>query len=531
MYSLINLRKSLLILTAGLLFALCHAPLSKAYSVAPTDDAQAKVFVDSLYGDRIRKAQRTREEDDDLELMSEMLDIVSTLPKQPDARTALYLRIVEMANTSKVGYEKALDALCELSEHNPKHPSSGAQAKLDVYSSWYRAGGRNSRVAVGADYFEALLSAADDALVRGDLINAKRWYNDAGSVQRVARIAQDVDLRERLVVLRGAEKRAREAGRLMELAKADELRPEQARRLIVILALEQGNIAAAEPYGQAVADQNYLKGLQSAAAFGQTSGAEQTSETRVERAYYAGLWYAERSKEPDLSDRGKRDALELGREALRYHVSETQKNNVEKARATILLRQLDEQYAEAYGSKVSENNVLASLDPEKHMISGRPFTVVDGKVVLVDLAVLHLPIDGGAHYALDVVAEGDGRAKNGLMIWLPVGGKTVRLIVDGSTSHRTVVEGLKPIKDSAEKMLVLPGKPIQLRVEVRQLKDGQAALRLWHNGEQVWSWTGSVEEFAPPKYGTPPNENHFAIAGAEGLIIQSVVLNRYNEKD
>ena len=500
-----------------------------AFAADPDAEKQAISFVESLYGERISKVQRTRDHDDDVALMGEMLEIAPTLPETPDARSALYVRVVEMAKRSRTGYDKALKALDFLAEHNPGHSSSDQRARLDLYSAWYRVVDQGGRAAVGEDYFQELLVAADTAMGHGELAQARRWYNEAGSVQRVTRVAQDIDLRERLTNLRAVEQMVRESEQLIKTANRGELRPEQARRLVLILALEQGGVQDAVAYGKAVGDKDFQQGLLAAAAFALASTDEQNSDALVRHAYHAGVWYAAMAEEENLSASGKRRAIESARKALRHYLSHTELNNVEKARSTIMLRQLDEQYAEAYGPKVDENDLLAALDPEKHMIGGRPFKVKDGKVVLEESAILRIPAEGGDHYVLDVVAEGDGRSKNGLMIWLPVHGQTARLIVDGSTHHRTLVEGLSAIENSEEKMMVLPGKPIELRIEVRQLKDDQVSFRLWHSGEQVWAWRGGVDELTPPKYGAPPNKKHFAIAGASGLTIERARLHRYSE--
>ena len=494
-------------------------------------DAEAKAFVDSLYSKRIDAVQKTRDADDDVALMTEMLDIAPTLPKQPDARSELYARIAEMSKKARAGFDIAFKALDALAKHNPKHPAAGRAARLEVYEAWYRGVDRDQRDEVGGKYFDALVAAADQALAQGDAASAKRWYNEAGSVQRVTRLERDFDLRDKLLEARGVERMQQEVEQL-KAGVRDGLEPAKARRLVVLLALEMGQYEQASAYATLVKDEAFAKGLQAATAIGGTDLASQ-EDGEHPPSYWdlAGHWYAELADEPGLTDRAAERALLFARIALHRYIDATTQENLAKAQAAILVRQLDERYAKAYGPKEADpRDILALLDPAKHMISGKPFTVEDKKIILPPMSIMYVPVAGGDHYALTVKAQGGGSNEVAMWVWLPIGDRNTLLWLDGGENHYSRIEGLQGFENSPKTMRFMPGKPVEVRIEVKLQAEDQVAIRISFDGEETWKWRGSVMKLGGPTFGELPNTKHFALRGGEGLMIEKIQIQRYEDK-
>ena len=133
-----------LLLLASLTTALCFCPLASHQAAAD----EAGDFVQSLFGSRIEKVQQTRTPDDDLALMAEMLDVAPSLPQEPDARSAVYARIIGMTQKPLAGYDLAEQAMDRLAQDKPDHPLAGPEAKLTLYKDWYRNARRDNRRSV-----------------------------------------------------------------------------------------------------------------------------------------------------------------------------------------------------------------------------------------------------------------------------------------------------------------------------------------------------------------------------------------------
>lgn len=499
---------------------------------APTSaEQQAKGFVDDLYAQRISAVQRTRDSEDDLALMAEMLDIAPTLPSDPvDAQAALYVRITEMTDRSRAGYDIAIKALDALAKYKPGHPSANAPARLELYAAWYRSVDREGRAAVAENYFDELVAAADAALGRGDHVSAKRWYSEAGSVLRVTKIERAFDLRAKLVQVRAIEQIEKDIKQLQDAAAREALRPAQAKRLVVLLAAELDRMDEAGTYAVFVDDKDFVKGLRSAIALGGRDLVTVVSSDHPPGHWFqAGNWYAQLADEPGLSERATKQAMELAMIALNRYIDTTTQDDIDKARAVILLRQLDERYTKAFGPEVDESDLLKMLDPTKHTIGGAPFTVRDNKLILPPRSILHLPTEGGDHYKLTLAVEGDGSKLDALVVWVPVAGRSVRVFVDGGAHRQAMVEGLQRVAGSEKTMRLDPGNPAKVSIEVQTFKGGEAAIRLAFNGTKTWQWRGKASKLTDPPYGKPPEIKHFSVMGAAGLTIDSIKLETYDQ--
>ncbi len=523
-------RKPFRVLSAALLSgALLGMP--DAVSAQDADEPgpdEGRAFVESLYGKRIEAVQRTRDDEDDLELMAEMLEIAPTLPDEPDAKTALYVRLAGMVDRSRAGHELALRALDALAEHNPGHPEAGPGRRLKVYASWYRAVDAGQRKQVAGVYFDELVAAAESAINSGDLVNAKRWFNEAGSVQRVNRLERAFNLRDKLGEVRAFERMHEELRELEAAAEANAISPAKARRLVVLLVLEMARPEQARLYAVFLKDAGFAQGLEAAASVG---GAEVDDPGDHPPGHWAkaGNWYADLIDEPGLSEPAKERALVSARLMLARYVATTSKEDIEKARAVIRLRQLDELFEQQYAVKGDETDLLKLLDPKKHVIDGKPFTFRKGELLLPSQTILHLPQVGGEHYEVSMTVEADGRERDALIIWLPVVDRSARLIVDGGKHRKSKVDGLLYIDGSERSMRLDAGVPAGIRVQVKIFSKDQAAIRVWVNDQQTWQWRGSIDKLTDAPYGKPPDIRHFAIRSAAGITIQSLGLKRFDE--
>jgi len=518
-----------LVATALALVALVPAVETRAQDDAG-EDQEARTFVDSLYAKRIQTVQRTRDTDDDLALMKEMLDIAPTLPAEPDARSVLYARIADLAIEAHAGFDVAFEALESLERHNPEHPAISTASRLDLYQAWYRGADRDERDAAALRYFEALVTAADATLERGDHAQAKRWYAEAGSVHRVARLDVEFDLRQKLVETRAVERIQQEIEQLKQGAR-NGLAPPRARRLVVLLALETGDYEQAATYASFIDDAGFVKGLKAAAALGGNRlSTRDDGEFPPSSAYLAGQWYAQLADEPALSDAAAERALRLARIALHRYIDSTVQESIEKARAAILVRQLDERYKETYGSTAaSAINVVEQLDPERHKLSGAGFEVRDGKLYTKNKTIIHLPVEGLDWYALTMEVQFDADRDNGMQLWFPIGDRSARLYADYSDKRTTWFQGLAHLKAPDKPLRFNKETPVVIRLEVRALPDDQAAIGLDFEGRRVWEWKGNMAGLDEPSL-PPPNAKTFAVRMETDAVFNRIELERIDRE-
>lgn len=498
----------------------------------PADDEAAR-FVESLYSNRINTVQRTRTSEDDLALMKEMLDIAPTLPEEPDARSALFVRVAGMAERARDGYDLALLALERLAAHNRRHPSAGAAGRLEVYAQWYRGVDRDERKAVAEKYFDELIVAADEALGRGEHTQAKRWYNEAGSVHRVNRLEQEFDLRDKLAQTREVERMQQEVEQLQAAAKGGKMTAEQARRLIVLLALEQGQFEGTDSFAVFMDDPTFAEGLRSAIALGGYDVNDDIADHPPAHSLAAGNWYAGLVDEPGLSDSATRKTMEMARLTLRVFVETTQQETLEKARAAILLRQLDERYVEAYGPKIDESDVIRLLDPDKHLIYGKRFGVKDGELSVSAKSIIHLPVKVKGTYELSLKVRPDKHRVDGLLLVMPIHGKSVRMLIDRSEGHLSRFDGFGAegnFDESAGQIRLLRDETMSIAVRVDPKPGERAAIRVVINKNKVWEWEGSIEKLDTPSYGLPPDRDTFSLSIWTDAFYESIKLKRIEEK-
>ncbi len=520
--------------TLTVVMGVCPPALSQDEPAAPGDEATG--FVDGLYSKRIEAVQRTRPTDDDTALMTEMLDIAPTLPKTPDARSVLYVRVIDMASRVNAGYDLALRSLELLQKHNPSHPSAGPDARLNLYGSWYRAADRDARKSVAEVYFDHLLVAAESAMQAGDVDTAKQWYNEAGTVHRVNRLERNFDLREKLGQVRALERMQEEIARLQAAATAKAITPDQARRLVVLLALERDRYEEAKSYASLVQNAEFAKGLEAAAAIGGKAATADPGDHPPGHWFEAGTWYAALIDEPGLSEPVVKQTMELAILGLRVYVETTTKDTIEKARAAILLRQLDERYTTAYGPKFDEKDVIRLLDPGKHMIytdNSKLFEVKDKQLHVKEKMIVHLPVKATGSYQLTLKVKPLKHRTDGLLVWLPVHGRIIRMGVDVADSHISRFDGFKSegqFDESNGAIRLERDKVMTVQVSVKPLPDRRVAIQVSVDGKAVWNYEDTVDKFETPGYGLPPDTSSFSISMKTDAVFEEILFTSITEK-
>lgn len=501
--------------------------LAQAQAQTGAGKDEASKFVESLYGKKIEAAIRSRDTEDNIKLMTEMLEIAPTLPAEPDVKSVLYVRIVSMSQKSRVGHEQALQALDALAEHKPGHPLAGPTARLNVYEAWYRISDRRERKVVAQTYFDQLVVFAEQALTEKDADAAKDLYSKASSIQRVNRLESDVDIRQKLIEVRALDRRQDEVKELKAVADAGNLTPRQAKRLVVILAIEMAQIDEAKAYARLVEDQAFAKGLLAAAAASVEDGAGQSGLTPG-HYYEAGHWYAAQIDEPDLSEAGVQQALRLARQYLGTYIETTSQQSVDKARTVILLRQLDERFAQVDESDTGgrSQNVIRLLNPDKHLIKGNAFKVADGKVEVAHNTIMHLPVKAEGAYSISLKVTPLEARRDGLVVWMPVHGRTVRVFFDRGKNRASWFDGVQNLEVDGAKIRVERDKEMVVRIDVVPKEEGIVSLAVQVDDLPAWSWEGDSGELSVPKYGMPPHPQSFSVFMATKAVFSEIQINQ-----
>jgi tetratricopeptide (TPR) repeat protein len=147
------------------------------------DDAQ-KVF-DSLYGERMRRVQATRDRDDDVALAKELYEAASSVGVgAPELVALLCDKVYELGATHPSGYDTAIAAMKLLARKDPAKAASAREKALDLLQRRYLQARSNERDAAGGPLIAALAESAEAHADNDEFDEAANDYRRALSVAR-----------------------------------------------------------------------------------------------------------------------------------------------------------------------------------------------------------------------------------------------------------------------------------------------------------------------------------------------------------
>lgn len=151
--------------------------LIQAASLCLADDGQ-QVF-ESLFGDRVKKAQATRDRTDDIALAKQILDIGKTTTEQHALLAAMTEQAYALAMSHPDGYGTAVEAMALLAKHVPAKATEARKKWIDALTRQSRVGSADDRAAVGLKLVDVLTKQGDELAASGDFKGAVKEYRQA----------------------------------------------------------------------------------------------------------------------------------------------------------------------------------------------------------------------------------------------------------------------------------------------------------------------------------------------------------------
>lgn len=134
---------------------------------------------ESLFGDRVKKAQATRDRTDDLALAKQIVDIAKTTTEQHALLAAMTEQAYALAMPHPDGYGTAAEAMALLAKHVPAKATEARKKRIDALTRRSRVGSADDRATAGLELVDVLTKQGDELAASGDFKEAARDYRQA----------------------------------------------------------------------------------------------------------------------------------------------------------------------------------------------------------------------------------------------------------------------------------------------------------------------------------------------------------------
>lgn len=440
---------------------------------------QNQVTYDTLFRDKIVAVQRSRDTEDDAELIRQMFDTAAAIPDDPGVQQLIYRGIIKLGESGEQ-YEAVIRAVGQLEAAFPDDPALDRVALLDLFERGYRGARGEARTKVGGYYLDLLMAQAEAAAQAEDTEIAVALYRDAQVVARAITSPRTEEIEKAVDRLAQA---ALLNTRLVQLERAVRSNPQNqsaARDLVALLMVEKNAPTRAAAFAPQTQDPD-LADVVSFAALG-------LDRVTPPQALRVGDWYFGQAEKREgelayqlyslawsyygvMLDQYERD------DALRQRVA---------TRRQMARDELDKLQAQRLGDQAGQwVNLIEMFDARRHGL-GRNVDTRNGKLysASTDFVLPHAPT-GNYNLRLSFqFVEGE----QGLVLSLPIGPHRFFDLHYTWDQDRGIT--LKGVAENNDKALALqPGRAVQLEIEVRPGDDNNS-VRVLVDRSEVVKWGG-----------------------------------------
>ncbi|QNN21743.1 hypothetical protein HED60_05480 [Planctomycetales bacterium ZRK34] len=231
-------------------------------SYAGAQDAQ-QIF-DSLFGQRIRSVNATRDTSDDVQLASQLLDAARHSIETPKLLTLLCEEAYTLGSRDASGYETAEEAMTLLAEHVQSFQLVAAERISEMRQKEYVAQRGAERAIAGQKLVDAMVHLAD-IQQKSDQRTAAITLRRAASVARAIGYDKQDELRQRLQQVIEIQNRAERLKNLKDQFAANHRDAKVAKELAEIYVVEMNDPVAAMAYVDVLNDSAWRQCLPLAA--------------------------------------------------------------------------------------------------------------------------------------------------------------------------------------------------------------------------------------------------------------------------
>lgn len=450
---------------------------------APEVTAEDQQVVDGLFRDKITAVRRSREQDDDAVLIAEMLETAAQVPDSPGAQWLIYETAVELG-MSTGAYVPAIDAAMQRRAAFPGTEETGDAALLALMQEAYRGARRDERDAIAEPYLDFLLTMGASAEAAGDDARAGVLYREGVTVARAVRSPVEAEFAEHVRRLNAVEQMN---SRIRLLTNALEVNPRNvsaASDLTMLIVLERRDLAAAAEFVELTRDPELIDVVR--------MGAPGVDAADAPAALRVGDWYYRLSEtEPDHQDYLLNEATAFYDRFLSVYPRE----DALRVRVVSMRKQATDRL-EAIASAAEEaargtwRDALAQVNPREHSLGDNPVLARNGRLYS-DHTNFVVPVTPGPAYDLRFTVELD-EGEDGIVLYLPLGEGGA--VFQYSRWNHTRIQFDGGGRNEAERFMLVPGRSVEVLLEVDLLDEGRARLAASVDGEACLTWEGDVSD-------------------------------------
>ncbi|MEX2213805.1 MAG: hypothetical protein WD768_06745 [Phycisphaeraceae bacterium] len=163
--------------------------ISSATGAPPEEEAEARRVFESLYGQRVKAAQATREPADDVALAGQLLEAARQAIDAPRLAAILCEHAYNLGSADPAGYDHAAAAMLLLAQRDPAKASVAYDGIVDLRRKQYARAKTDDKPAVGAALVTALMDLANVRAELGDYQSAAASLRQALTVARQSKSA------------------------------------------------------------------------------------------------------------------------------------------------------------------------------------------------------------------------------------------------------------------------------------------------------------------------------------------------------
>lgn len=477
-------------------FFLWASSPAQAQQDQPVPDEEARAYVDALYRDQITEARRTRSQEDDTELITEMITRAEQVSDLPRVQHLLLQSAMDLGMSTGV-YLPALEAGRRLFETFPEDMPE--RALLDAYDQAYRGSSRSQRDQIAAPYLRLLADSADRAQQSGALEFAEDAYRKGVSIARTMRSPLEDLMSENLRRVLHLRQVNRRIETLREAVRTNPRNISSARDLTMLLVLYAQDPTAASEFVELTQDTDLIE-----VVFLSAAGLEHASAADAVRV---GDWYAQLADEQP-----EEHTVYLLEQAVAYYSRFLELytrvdglNGRVEGMHRAATERLDAIKSSAQEAARGEwTDLFKEITPNLHLY-GRRTQITGGRIEVRDGGFL-VPVTPESAVGYDLRMRFQvGEAEDGVVIFMPLNREEAMIFNYSRWEHtRIQIYGGGRVDDA--RFMLHPGREIELMIQVRLLAEEHIGVVGWVDGEECIRWSGAIDDLEIPEHAVPDHE-------------------------
>ncbi len=458
----------------------------------------------TLFGAEEQKVAATRQTTDDTAFAAKLVQSAKSLRDSPKLQILLWQKACEFGLKSSAGYDSALAALDRLIECDQQRQADWQAKRLETLRLAYSRSRGPRRKALGKDYLDALLPAAEAVAEKNKLDEAAVMYRQAllvakyvGSPATAEIAARGKELSDKAAVLRRLQVRISSLRRQVE-KEPESISAREQLILCYLLEADQPAVAATLVTGD----------LPEALRTYVPLAAKPLGDLAESACLELAAWYV--SIAPKGSRTGRINAMLRARGCYDHFLQTHTGRDTTVLKARLDIDKVEKELKRLGADVIPRSewiDLLKHADPDKHAIGGkwrRNGDVLIGSAAIFNRITIPASVQGDFTLRVLFSRSRGGSDWQAFYVNFPVGPSECALMIDG---RKGTVSGLGHVKGKVLQSANSPYKASLLKinqdhtieVRVKLLSRGTAQIAGRLDGRDVIRWQGPWSVLSSPK--------------------------------